>query len=448
MQATDTDEDVAITVDYNRSHSYDIGGPAPICWKVVNGVMSRAPACPAELILTFSDPPPNPLFSMRDYMSHFRATINGQALGLVSLTSATTGLAHEIYHANVHSCVATVGFCSPFISNTPGLSTHSPEKRLNLTPIPSKPGWSTALIPNVVRLDPGTYTIIAHIWLETRKNNDVIKWSVAQAVTREVLPPKHFLTIAPAITYAMGAIVALTLAFLLFNVAALLYYRKHKIIRFSQGDILQVYGALILILGCYVAQKSAALTTLFNEGTYILFAIYTCSILAVIIVPATFAVASSPQTAYILRVLGVCLAAAGTIGAINLPKLLLIRSGVEMSLQENKTTAGGKTMAGSAKTSGNVSGGKDSGSTPTIILVKSHIPTSVFSKMQDTFVAMKKVKDRQEQGYALVSSEWSECVDEVKGLTDILGRCAVENGGGAAGTGKEGKGSARVAPSS
>jgi len=128
MQATDTDEDVAITVDYNRSHSYDIGGPAPICWKVVNGVMSRAPACPAELILTFSDPPPNPLFSMRDYMSHFRATINGQALGLVSLTSATTGLAHEIYHANVHSCVATVGFCSPFISNTPGLSTHSPEK--------------------------------------------------------------------------------------------------------------------------------------------------------------------------------------------------------------------------------------------------------------------------------------------------------------------------------
>lgn len=134
MQAAATDEDVAITVDYNRSHSYDTGGPAPICWKVVNGVMSRAPACPAELILTFSDPPPNPLFSMRDYISHFRATVNGDALGLVSLTSAATGLAHQIYHANVHSCVATVGFCSPFISNTPGLATHSPEKVLELPP--------------------------------------------------------------------------------------------------------------------------------------------------------------------------------------------------------------------------------------------------------------------------------------------------------------------------
>jgi hypothetical protein len=132
MQAASTEEDVAITVDYDRFHGYDIGGPAPICWRVVNGVMSRAAACPPELILNFSDPPPNPLFSMRDYTASFRATVNGTALGLTSLYSAATGLRHEIYHANVHSCVATVGFCSPFIGNTPGLSTHSPEKVLVL----------------------------------------------------------------------------------------------------------------------------------------------------------------------------------------------------------------------------------------------------------------------------------------------------------------------------
>lgn len=105
-------------------------------------------------------------------------------------------------------------------------------------------------------------------------------------------------------------------------------------------------------------------------------------------------------------------------------------------------------MAGSAKTGSNASGGKDSGNTPTSILVKSHIPTSVFTKMQNTFAAVKKLKDRQEQGYALVPSEWSECVDEVKGLVDILGRCVVENEGGVGGVGREGKGSARVAPSS
>ena len=29
----------------------------------------------------------------------------------------------DIPHANIHSCLRTVGFCTPFVSNTPGLST-------------------------------------------------------------------------------------------------------------------------------------------------------------------------------------------------------------------------------------------------------------------------------------------------------------------------------------
>ena len=60
--------------------------------------------------------------------------------------------------------------------------------------------------------------------------------------TRGVLPPKNFLTIAPTITYAMGAMVGLTVLFLLVNWAALIYYRKHKIMKFSQGNILQGKG--------------------------------------------------------------------------------------------------------------------------------------------------------------------------------------------------------------
>ena len=119
--------------------------------------------------------------------------------------------------------------------------------------------------------------------------------------------------------------------------------------------------------------------------------------------------------------------------------------------QDNKTTAGNKTTSGSAKTSSNAApGGKDGGSGTTSIPVKNHVPTSVSSKMQHALNAVKKLKDRQEQGYAIVPAEWKECVDEVKGLMDVLGRCVVENGGGAGGAGGEGKdrGSARVAPSS
>jgi hypothetical protein len=108
-------------------------------------------------------------------------------------------------------------------------------------------------------------------------------------------------------------------------------------------------------------------------------------------------------------------------------------------------------MAGSAKTSSNASsGGKDGGSLTTSIPVKNHVPTAVFTKMQDAFNAVKKLKDRQEQGYAIVPAEWNECVDEVKRLMDVLGRCVMENGGGAGRVGGEGKdkATARVAPSS
>jgi hypothetical protein len=35
---------------------------------------------------------------------------------------AVKGTKWDVPHANIHSCVSTVGFCTPFIGNTPGLS--------------------------------------------------------------------------------------------------------------------------------------------------------------------------------------------------------------------------------------------------------------------------------------------------------------------------------------
>lgn len=132
LQATTNGEDVPITIDYDPAHGYDVGGPAPVCWRTSNSVTTRVAACPHELILTYHDPPPNPLYSMRDYISHFRVTVNEVALGVVYTTSAVTNQSINLVHANVHSCVATVGFCTPAIGNTPGLATHTPEKVMPL----------------------------------------------------------------------------------------------------------------------------------------------------------------------------------------------------------------------------------------------------------------------------------------------------------------------------
>src|SRR6056297_730268 len=128
LQAMPTEEEISITKDYDPYDGYDVGGPAPICWRTVNSVTTRSPSCPPSAILTFTDPPPDPMYSMRDYVSHFRITANEEDLNLLSLIRGTTGERYTLWHANIHSCVASVGFCTPSISNTPGLATHSPEK--------------------------------------------------------------------------------------------------------------------------------------------------------------------------------------------------------------------------------------------------------------------------------------------------------------------------------
>ena len=56
----------------------------------------------------------------------------------------------------------------------------------------TQPGWVTVVVPVIVRLDPGSYTIISHVLFDGREgvNNTVVKWSVAQAVTRYVASEK------------------------------------------------------------------------------------------------------------------------------------------------------------------------------------------------------------------------------------------------------------------
>ena len=224
------------------------------------------------------------------------------------------------------------------------------------------------------------------------------------------------------------------------------------------------------------------------QGKYILFAIYTCAVLAVIIVPATFAVGANPQTGYILRVMGICFAVVGTIGAINLPKvgrsmdllacddpcllclaqplfiriiqIRLIVTGVEISMtgEDGKT---GATKSGSATTSSRTNttsgavatgtgksqttrpdaagggGGSSSGGPLGVIKVKDHVPSAVFDEMQAALAAMGKLANRQRQGFALQHADFKACVDRVRVLCDSLARCKVEEkvpapaGGGA-----------------
>lgn len=553
-----------------------MGGPAPICWKTVDGLVARLAKCPAGLKVEFLQTPPATMFANEDYPTTYRLTIDPLTWGVFPIN--VTDNNYDVPYAIIRSCRNKLGFCTPFIEDMPGLSFSSPPVAGNLGPV--EQNLSTASFTSFVNVGPGSFTNIANLqlWGRNATSGENAKYDIAAAFVRDVLPARKMLLVAPSVQYAMAAVVALACLFLALCLACLFYWRSHKIMRFSQVNILMymtvagfvalcgvplaavntqqacsfrpwitiiplnfmfallfgktwrifrlmnnkqlkaikiketyvlyvaflltlpeifihgfyflmfpprlqitriineytflyectggasaknifdglhlAYAAIILILGCYVANKSASLTTLFNEGKYILFAIYTCFVLSVIIVPASFAVATDPQTGFILRTLGVTLAVTGTIGAIILPKIQLILSGVDLSLDDGKTNAtnatkGNNTQSGSKATSSNAAGAPTpAGSASNTIQVKNRVPSAVMEKLGGALTAGNKVVDRQKQGFALQRPDWDACVDQVRGLNDTLQRCVLSNNGqqAAAGGGAGGP-SAKVAPS-
>ena len=61
-----------------------------------------------------------------------------------------------VNHVNLHSCMANIGFCTPFVANSPGLSTHSVAQQVPLD------ANNTVDVLATLLLEAGSYTIIAH----------------------------------------------------------------------------------------------------------------------------------------------------------------------------------------------------------------------------------------------------------------------------------------------
>lgn len=554
--------------------TYDIGGPAPICWKTVDSLVSRLASCPAGLAVEFLKTPPTTVFANDDYLTTYRLIIDPLSWGIIPINE--NGTSYDVPHAIIRSCRNKVGFCTPFIEDMPGLSFSTLPVAGNLDAF--EQNRSSVTFNSSVKFEPGSYTNIAHLQLWGRDaTGEDAKYDIAAAFVRDVLPARKILAVAPAVQYAMAAVVALSCLFLVLCLACLFYWRSHKIMRFSQVNILMymtvagfvalcgvplagvstqeacslrpwmtiiplnfmfallfgktwrifrlmnnkqlkavriketyvlyvaflltlpeilihgfyflifpprlqltrvindytflyectggspaknifdglhlAYATIILLLGCYVANKSASLTTLFNEGKYILFAIYTCFVLSIIIVPASFAVATDPQTGFILRTLGVTLAVTGTISAIILPKIKLILSGVDLSLDDGKTnttnpTKSNNTQSGPKATSSNtVAAPTPAGSASNIIQVKNRVPSAVMETLGGALTAGNKVVDRQKQGFALQRPDWDACVDHVRSLNETLHRCVFSSNAQGAANDVAGGSSAKVAPS-
>ena len=130
-----------------------------VCWSTVysstedtTGERSIA-ECPASIRVTWDALPPEEMFEGASYPVQYSIKI-APALQNVTLASDKTT---TIAHANIHSCVASAGACTPFIANTPGLSTHTAELRGDFD------ATGKAIFESDMTLSPEMYTIIGHV---------------------------------------------------------------------------------------------------------------------------------------------------------------------------------------------------------------------------------------------------------------------------------------------
>jgi hypothetical protein len=96
-----------------------------VCWRTVynddadkTGVTTMA-ECPASIVETWDTPLPPKMEALQKYGVVYSLHVDLSKFDVVKQGS------RHVPHANIHSCIAAKGACTPFVSNSPGLATHT-----------------------------------------------------------------------------------------------------------------------------------------------------------------------------------------------------------------------------------------------------------------------------------------------------------------------------------
>jgi len=131
-----------------------------LCWTTDSNGVRAVSVCPESLRVEFDTLPPAIMFDQETYRVKYSLTVGKDMASRI----VDDGQWH-IPHANIHSCRAEVGPCTPFVEDTPRLSTHTPENKANLS------GNGTLALAADVNLLPGKYTVIVHFRFQVLDNS-------------------------------------------------------------------------------------------------------------------------------------------------------------------------------------------------------------------------------------------------------------------------------------
>jgi hypothetical protein len=185
----------------------DANADCAVCWTTIyssandtSGVTKMA-KCPDEITVKWTTPLPTDLVELTDYPVAWEVNAPGVVIDN-----------NHVPHANIHSCIRSVGACTPFVSNTPGLSTHTAASPGNFKD--GKVSFQTN-----VNLAKQQYTIIAHTRYFVPGAAKPTKVDVAIGIARTVTEPAYESSTSSIFTAAIaGAIVVIFFGALAFGV--------------------------------------------------------------------------------------------------------------------------------------------------------------------------------------------------------------------------------------
>lgn len=184
----------------------DANADCAVCWKTTyadaldtTGVTKMYKCDEMEVKTTWVKGLPTNMVELSDYEVSWDVAVPGLVVNK-----------NYVPHANIHSCVANVGACTPFVSNTPGLSTHTAAAKGNLTK--GTDGVFKATFNAKVNLKNDQYTIIAHTRLLVEDGMaKPSKIDVAIGVSRVVSFPEYSSSTSSVVSAAATGAVAFLL---------------------------------------------------------------------------------------------------------------------------------------------------------------------------------------------------------------------------------------------
>uniref|UniRef100_A0A7S2XFV7 Uncharacterized protein n=1 Tax=Lotharella oceanica TaxID=641309 RepID=A0A7S2XFV7_9EUKA len=142
-----------VVTDGYQCYLEDVSASCPVCWITNSNGVRTMGQCPASIQTSWN--PPTELIAGDAYEVDFSIWVNQTSLDVVRKSSSGSE-PYDVSHANIHSCVAHRGACTPFVANSPGLATHTKAASGNFD------AQGFAFFTARVELTPETYTIIAH----------------------------------------------------------------------------------------------------------------------------------------------------------------------------------------------------------------------------------------------------------------------------------------------